>query len=636
MQLAGYSLHLGLPRNGDGVAIWGDTPTADRGRAIATKRDVPLVHVEDAWIRSLYPGRRGEGPLGLVIDHSGPHFDPAQPSDLEKILANAPLDDTAVLNQARACIARLQEAHVTKYNAVTSSAPPPGYVLVIDQTFNDASVRASAADRSNFLEMLVFAQEEHPGLPVFIKTHPETAQGLRKGYFHANDLMNDRISFLTDPISPWALFEGAVGVYTVSSQLGFEAIFAGHKPRVFGKPFYAGWGLTDDEFPVQRRQRRLSKVQLFAAAMMLYPKWYDPFNDQLTSLPEVIETAATAGRAWREDHQGWAASGVRLWKRKQFQRFFGQHKPVVFTDSLENAPIGRRRMVWASTAKRHDETVMRVEDGFVRSRGLGAQLTPPLSLVCDDLGTYYDSSRPSRLEELIAKRATLRPDQQRRAANLRKRLTEEGLSKYNLRNNAPPPDARGILVVGQVQDDASVLTGAGDIATNAALLAAARAARPDAQLIYKPHPDVEAGLRDGGDDLAGQCDQLAQKTDPSTLLGQVDEVWTMTSLLGFEALLRGVPVVTTGVPFYAGWGLTDDRGNVPPRRRADVSLDGLVHAALIDYPRYFDPKTKLPCPVEVIVERLASGEIEPQGLRLGLLSKLQGLLASQSHLWRGR
>ena len=111
-------------------------------------------------------------------------------------------------------------------------------------------------------------------------------------------------------------------------------------------------------------------------------------------------------------------------------------------------------------------------------------------------------------------------------------------------------------------------------------------------------------------------------------------VWTMTSLAGFEALMRGVHVVTTGAPFYAGWGLTEDRGSVPPRRREDVSLAGLVHATLIDYPRYFDPITRTACPVEVIVDRLASDTLPRPGVANRTLSKLQGLLASQSHLWR--
>ncbi len=108
----------------------------------------------------------------------------------------------------------------------------------------------------------------------------------------------------------------------------------------------------------------------------------------------------------------------------------------------------------------------------------------------------------------------------------------------------------------------------------------------------------------------------------------------MTSLLGFEALLRDVQVTTLGAPFYAGWGLTTDLGDVPPRRNTRPSLDALVYAALIAYPRYFDPVTNLPCPPEVVVERLASGQIPSPGPANRMLSKLQGLFASQAHLWR--
>jgi capsular polysaccharide export protein len=72
--------------------------------------------------------------------------------------------------------------------------------------------------------------------------------------------------------------------------------------------------------------------------------------------------------------------------------------------------------------------------------------------------------------------------------------------------------------------------------------------------------------------------------------------------------MRGKRVTVYGVPFYAGWGLTIDKGPVPPRRTAKRTLDELVAAALLLYPRYFDPVTGLPCPAEVVVERLARGK----------------------------
>ncbi|MEX0287384.1 MAG: capsular polysaccharide biosynthesis protein [Paracoccaceae bacterium] len=634
LHLSGYSVTLGLPREGDRVAIWGNSPTAHRGRAIAERYDAPLLRVEDAFLRSLLPGRSGEPPIGLHLDRTGVHFDGRTPSDLETFLATAPLDDAAQMATARASIARIQDAHLTKYAAVDPAipAPPPGYVLVVDQTRGDASVTASGADRATFLDMLIRAQEDHPGARVLIKTHPETRLGHRPGYFSPEDETN-RVSLCTDAVSPWHLLEGALAVYTVSSQLGFEAILAGHRPHVFGQPFYVGWGLSEDYTPVPRRERQLTRAQLFVGAMMEYPVWYDPYEDQLCDLPRVIDTLEARARAWREDRHGWTASGMRLWKRRPLQQFFGAHGGVNFQDTRGAPP--RRNMVWAGKATAEHGDAVRVEDGFLRSRGLGADLIPPLSLVTDDLGIYYDPSRPSRLEAWITQRAKLRPDQQQRAEALINAIVRLRLSKYNLAQDAPDlPPGHKVLVPGQVEDDASIRKGTSTVRTNLDLLRAARTARPNAILIYKPHPDVEAGLRPGAIDANGLADLVADRADPAGLLGQVQEVWTMTSALGFEALLRGVGVTTLGAPFYAGWGLTADLGDVPARRQAQPTLAGLVHATLIDYPRYFDPVTGLPCPVEVAVDRLASGSLPRAGLANRSLAKLQGAFATWAHLWR--
>lgn len=633
LDLAGYDIRLGLPRRQDLVGIWGNSPTAHRGRAVAERRGTGLLRVEDAFLRSLHPGRAGEPPIGLLLDCKGAHFDPAQPSELEEILVQNPLDDAALLSRARGAIARMREQHLTKYNAFDPAAPVPGpgYVLVIDQTRGDASVTASGADRARFLEMLYWAQEENPGARILIKTHPETAQGFRAGHYTAEDATG-RIELFDAAVSPWVLLEGAVAVYTVSSQMGFEAILAGHKPRLFGQPFYAGWGLSQDEFPLTRRRRKLTRAQLAAAALFLYPRWYDPFRDALCSFETALDTLEAQTRAWREDHRGWSAAGMRLWKRRPLQQFYGRQKRMVFSE--DPPKDGRCAMVWAGKAAEGSSAV-RVEDGFLRSRGLGAELVPPLSLVADKSGIYYDPRQPSDLEGLIAKRAVLTAAQERRAAALIRQLTGAGLSKYNLGGAAPAlPEGRRILVPGQVEDDASILTGAGDVRTNLALLEAARAANLDAVILYKPHPDVEAGLRTGAADAAGLADLVLDRSDPAALLGAVDEVWTMTSLMGFEALLRGVKVTTLGAPFYAGWGLTTDLGGAPARRQAPVSLEGLAHAALIDYPRYLDPVTGQPCPVEVAAERLSGGRIPHPGLANRLLAKLQGVFATYAHLWR--
>ncbi len=642
LTLSGFDLHLGRPTAEDLVGVWGDPTSAQRGQQIAADHGAKLVRIEDAFLRSIHPPHIGEPPLGLLIDRSGAHFDPQQPSDLEQLLRDAPLDDSHVLRQARDNITRLQDLHLSKYNAYSPDAPPPdpGYVLVIDQPRGDASVTASipfpGADLARFRELLVFAQEEHPGSRVLIKTHPQNAAGRYPGYFSASDAQG-RVEIFDQPVSPWHLLEGAIAVYTVSSHLGFEAILAGHKPRVFGQPFYAGWGLTQDEFPPPRRHRRLTRAQLFAGAMMLYPKWYDPFRDELCTLDRSIDILEAQTRAWRQDRAGWAASGMRAWKRAPLQKFFGTSRPVSFTNTPAKAKkSGKNWMVWASKATAETAGAYHVEDGFLRSRGLGAELVPPMSLVLDRQGIYYDPSQTSDLDDWISTRETLTPAQAQRAERLVSSLIRHSVSKYNLSGTLPNlPHGHRILVPGQVEDDASLLKGAGKTRKNLDLLRRVRAENPDAVIIYKPHPDVEAGLRKGKITLPEDLvDVIAQNADPMALLDEVQEVWTMTSLLGFEALLRGAKVTTLGAPFYAGWGLTQDLAQVPSTRRARPGLLGLAHATLIDYPRYFDPKTGLPCPVEVVVERLIHNDIPRASLHMRSLSKLQGLFATYAHIWR--
>lgn len=716
LALSGYDLRLGLPGAGDAVAIWGHGQTAHRGTAIAARQGAALIRLEDAFLRSVLPGRAGgEPPLGLMIDRrGGAHYAPDTPSDLEALLARHPLDDAGLLTRARIGMARLRAQDLSKYNAHDPAlpAPVPGYVLVVDQVRGDAALTrggfGAALPPNIFREMLVHAQADHPRARIVIKTHPESqARAGRPGHYSTADATG-RVTLLDAPVSPHALLDGAVAVYTVSSQFGFEAILAGHRPHVFGMPFYAGWGLSADAAPHPRRTRRLTRVQLFAAAMILAPVWFDAHRGGLCSFEQALDQLEAGTRAWREDRHGHVALNMRLWKRGALQGFFGQHTPLRFTNDPGRAramvctspgtaqapphaladpdsypgpgPSGRPGLlIWAShtlpdwAAEPSDSAppnvpVRRVEDGFWRSRGLGAQLVPPLSLVADDLGIYYDPTRPSALERLIA--GPPPPGYADRAEALRRQIIAAGLSKYNLGRGAPSvaaspshtpaphpqpgaefsvqsnptsspasPQPLRILVPGQVEDDASILLGASDVRTNLDLLRAARSAHPSAHITYKPHPDVEAGLRPGAiadPDARALADTIASHADPIALIDTCDAVWTMTSLLGFEALIRHKPVTCLGVPFYAGWGLTTDLCAVPPRRLAAPrpNLAALIHATLIAYPRYRDPVTGTPCPPEVIAARLATGTLPRAGLTLRVLAKTQGALASYSGLWR--
>ncbi|MBL9049554.1 MAG: capsular polysaccharide biosynthesis protein [Tabrizicola sp.] len=647
LELAGHELRLGLPRPGDGVLVWGHSPTAWRGEWVASRYQAPLVRVEDAFLRSVLPGRAGgAAPLGLLFDPIGSHYDSHAPSRMEQILQTYDFTESNILHEARQLTSLLLETDISKYNNFDPDlpVPDPGFILVVDQTRGDASIRHSGASEARFREMLTAAMNDHPDARIVIRTHPETALNLRPGHFGPDDAVG-RVSLLTAPVSPHRLLAAAAEVYTVSSQLGFEAILHGHRPRVFGQPFYMGWGLTQDAQPLPRRNRTLSREELVAGALCIAPLWYDPCRDRLCRPEDVIRQLEAETRAYREDRRGHVAAGMRLWKRGRLQQVFGATRPLRFRDDPVAANAlatrtGRSLLLWAGKEPAGftpSAPCLRVEDGFLRSRGLGAELVPPLSLVTDDLGIYYDPSRPSRLDSLIA--MPLSALGRDRAEALLSRLRAERLSKYNLSGQPLPklPKGHRILVPGQVEDDASILQGGGAVRTNLALLQAARAANPGAILIYKPHPDVEAGLRSGAipaERLQGLADVIVHNASPVRLLDEVQEVWTMTSLLGFEALIRGLPVTCLGAPFYAGWGLTRDLGPVPPWRKARPDLAQLAHAALIAYPRYWDPVTRRPCPPEVALDRLSTGDIPHPGRFNRLISKLQGRFASFSHLWR--
>jgi capsular polysaccharide export protein len=236
-------------------------------------------------------------------------------------------------------------------------------------------------------------------------------------------------------------------------------------------------------------------------------------------------------------------------------------------------------------------SVVRVEDGFLRSVGLGADLTRPISWVFDDAGIYYDSRSPSALEGIL-QHGVFDAAELARAQALRERIVQSGVTKYNLAASRweAPQDRQVVLVPGQVETDASIVTGSVAIRTNMALLQAVRAARPQAWIVYKPHPDVVAGLREqgAGDAQALQfCDEVLLEGSMHDLLLQVDEVHVLTSLAGFEALLRQRPVTCWGQPFYAGWGLTQDR-DASPRRTRRLLLDELVAGALLRYAVYLN------------------------------------------------
>ncbi|WP_281915843.1 hypothetical protein [Caldimonas thermodepolymerans] len=303
--------------------------------------------------------------------------------------------------------------------------------------------------------------------------------------------------------------------------------------------------------------------------------------------------------------------GFAPWKRALVARYLPEYR-VAFArgkaqvhhlrpalDAIKDLTF----IVWGMTdvpealryAEQRGVPVYRMEDGFLRSADLGSRHTTPFSLALDKRGIYFDASRPSDLEELLNHYDfDANPQLMAAAGSLLKIMRSLKLSKYSLGAIRSVEDVLGprlkprVLVVGQVEGDASIRYGLGPGWTNLRLIQLAREENPHADIIYRPHPDVAQGFRQNSEtlqELERLCHVLTEDVMLADLLTAVDRVYTMTSLSGFEALIHGVPVTVVGAPFYAGWGLTDDRAPVARRHRT-LTVEQLFCVAYLVYPRY--------------------------------------------------
>lgn len=608
--------------NDDDIAIgWGNKKNSDRLRLQAASQNRPFWRLEDGFIG--YQGHPAQGgiPLGLVWDDEGIYYDARSPSRLERLISQQLSGNEQV--RATRLTALLCQHGITKYNVYPDldeahTLPPElthrfrldsrPRVLLIDQVAGDLSITGALADESSFLAMVAAARERHPGARLMLRTHPDTRLGKKNGALARLNLPD--LEIVSEPCHPHALLREVDAVYTVSSQMGFEALLLGKPVYCFGMPFYAGWGLTVDNMFCDRRSP-VTLEQLTFATLIAYPRYFDPILQKPCEAEDIIQLIV-AQRNPSPRYRRLYMVGFSLWKRA-FMRAFCQ--PLAEELRFVRTPPKRlaadeQVLVWGS---RYPElaNAIRVEDGFIRSRGLGSNLCRPSSLSIDPVGIYFDSRRPSGLEQLLNQQQ-LSEQALGRGAALVDLLRQHGVSKYNVgtvQPFTPPADGRAlVLVVGQVDGDASILTGSPVIRSNEQLLWAVRAARPEAHILFKPHPDVVAGNRAGA--ISAEC--LARCVDSQVLdLGltslypHVDELHTMTSLSGFEALVQGVKVTTWGQPFYSGWGLTEDI-HPAERRQRTLPLAALVYLTLVAYPRYIDWQSGLWMSPEQLIRQLAA------------------------------
>lgn len=651
IQLHRFGKTPSVVNSNDLVVGWGHKKTASKARAFASQHALPYLAIEDGFLRSIGLGCEGAAPLSLSFDRSGVYYDASMSSDLESLLNDTSWCTEAIRDEARDCMRRLKIYDLSKYNnAPTFTAedkislynkaqvkPCQKLILVVDQTLGDASIELGNASEASFRTMLDTARAQ-PNAVVVIKTHPDVLTGKKKSCFGK---IPDDVCVVSDNFAPLSFLEVFDEVYAVTSQMGFEALMLGKPVHTFGASFYAGWGLTIDHSEVpKRRTTKVALEVLFAALYFKLCRYVNPVSESLISLQEAIDIMAARRIANERNRRHFIAVGFRRWKHEHVKAFAGSTGGTIEFESDIDYGIdvatrdGKEVIIWAGKAtdeivnrcKRRSVPLWRMEDGFLRSVGLGVDYHYPYSLILDDSGIYFDPARESRLTKILSciKEHPDLPRLLERSEHLIETICKHGLSKYNSASDLDvvaklqqlPKDRKILLVPGQVDGDASVRRGGGFIQNNEMLLKAVRHSNPDAFIIYKPHPDVTSKNREGAVSpyVLDKCtDLIVTSGSLEDFWPFVDEVHTLTSLSGFEALLRKKHVVTYGIPFYAGWGLTEDHAKGLTGHSV-LTIKELIAGVMIIYANYWDWKSQNICRPEDVCLRLICKEQPDVGI----------------------
>ncbi|MBZ8008045.1 capsular polysaccharide biosynthesis protein [Campylobacter sp. RM9334] len=591
---------------------WGRKESGKIAKDLAKKNNAKFCLLEDGLIRSLGLGINDKNSFSLVFDDIGIYYDATTPSRLENILNTYEFNEDE-LQKARKAIKYLVDNNISKYNNAYKEFKlgNKDNVLVILQSANDLSLKYGLANNINSLDMIKDAIKENPNSKIYVKIHPDTLNSKKQSDININEIPQE-CEIISDSYNPIILLKNFKKVYTKTSTMGFEALLCGCECVCYGIPFYAGWGITKDKQKCERRIKIRNIEEIFYAMYFLYTKYYNPYSEDISDIFDTMKTIVQFREIYKANSGRLFFFGFSLWKRAHTKHFFKSFdNKIIFMNSLSTLKRYKvtendKAFIWGKKYDKNElekyfKNVSIVEDGFIRSIGLGSNLTKAYSLVVDDMGIYFDPQLPSRLEYIL-KNTNFSDELIEEAKEIRKLILDNSFSKYNClkHQELPKRKQKTILIPAQVEDDASIKCGGLGYDT-LKLIKQVRAENPEAYIIYKVHPDVVAGNRKGLKDekiILKYCDEIITDISIDSCIKACDEVHTITSTAGYDALIRDKVVVTYGAPFYAGWGLTIDKNITPKilsRRSRNLSINELIAGVIILYPRYLNPLSNKFC-----------------------------------------
>ncbi len=610
--------------NKDCIYVWGMKKSGQKIRKQKKRLgNLRICYLEDGFIHS-FGRKKTRIPLSICKDKNGIFYNFKSKSDLFSLIKE-PLSDKDTL-RSKKIISQWKKFGISKYNYTNFLEPPKEpYILLIDQTFGDLSISYGGADVTSFKRMFDFAKQKWPNFLIVIKLHPEVINRRKKGCLDQKLYYEKNVKVISELGQLNNLIESCTALCVVTSQVGFEGLIYEKEVHVFGNPFYAGLGLTIDHCLFKERERKFhsSLEQLVFSSLVKYQTYLDPRNKKICELEKIIEYLYEIRKINDFFPNNLNCLNLTPWKARQINRYLSGLIDIKIVPFKRHKQSMKNVLVWGKSNNPVNEliktdTFISVEDGFIRSVGLGGDLFRPMSLLFDKKGIHYDYANPSDLEDLLQNRV-VNEQELKRSKELIRELKINEISKYNLiykknlfcKNKIY--NKKIILVLGQVETDNSIIYGVPKNKikpTNFSLVCKVKEDYPNHYIIYKPHPDLEEGLRSKGleeNNIKLVADSIANNTAINDLFKIADMVAVFTSLGGFEALIREIPVTCYGLPFYSGWGLTDDKfidDSIRKRRRRKLSLVELVFIAIVEYPYYFSFKFNCQTEIENIIEEM--------------------------------
>lgn len=555
-----------------------------------------------------------EETLSIYKSTNGIYFDSTQDNNLDLLLRSSWQPDSEDIYIANLSIEMIKKYRITKTNeypdvsfSFFSNNEFPN-ILLIDQIIDSPKVILGNSNEQTFNDMLLSVFHSYPNYNIYVKLHPDTINHNKEGYLQKllkkySLLDYPLIHVINENYNVISFFDFVEEIFVVTSQVGFEAILRDKKVTCYGLPFYSGWGLTNDMQVSKKTKPNRNTVELFVAIMIKYTKYLNPFTKKLGTILDLLEYISLQKRHSLNKKAIIFNTNKNnsLLVKKLFKNYsevnslsnFHKHedKPIIFTDHIHS---------YEKLSKDYPSSFIR--EGFLFPNSLNNKKAS--SIILDYSGAYFNPSIYSDLdfllnyeyfteyEYLIAEKFLINYEKQ--LSTLLSKESSENLLK--IINNSS--NKKIVFIIGQDENSELLFYGKQDnIQNNFQLISEVCKKTSNSLIIYKPPSNgINKYYSLFNSNSLQTLKNLANKNNNSFYIEKKlsflkcislsEEIHTINSNFGLDAIIQSKKVFTYGLPFYGGYGLTNDMYSYP-KEKSSLSILDLILGTYIYYPIYY-------------------------------------------------